>query len=404
MDNEPIKPDEEYQPGEQEHEIFQSEEDRPKVGLSSQRKRIMMVIGALVLIFCLYKLYGLFAAGTHKTTTDESSVPSVSTSSSTTPETSTPAVPANMPAAPSSLSVPAAVTTPTTSNNPSTASTAAPANPAANTQLKLLNPQTGNTQTAPTAVPSIAATTAVTTTSTLTKSTTTAATPTSANPASVSTTSAPTNTVTPSTTSTTQTITTQQHTAPSQGQHPITVTATTTSPSAVTAAPTAIEQKQDDRIYLLEQDSKDTRATMQNMQGQINNLAETLTKMQNSLNAINSAVQTFKSPTMKPQVVIKKTIIKQKRRSVRYPMYSRTVSGANISHGSGAVNGGGQNYYIKALIQGRAWLTTADGSRTITVSSGDYLPGYGLIEQIDPYQGTVTTGSGAVIEYNPADR
>ena len=55
-------------------------------------------------------------------------------------------------------------------------------------------------------------------------------------------------------------------------------------------------------------------------------------------------------------------------------------------------------YYIKAMIQGRAWLVTPEGT-LFTVSEGDNLPGYGNIDSIHPDKGIIMTSSGRVVAY-----
>ncbi|MBA2654554.1 MAG: hypothetical protein H0U71_05760 [Gammaproteobacteria bacterium] len=62
----------------------------------------------------------------------------------------------------------------------------------------------------------------------------------------------------------------------------------------------------------------------------------------------------------------------------------------------------GTIYQLKALVPGRAWLQSGDGSTT-TVSIGDRLPGYGIIQMINVDQGIVTTSSGALIQYGKRD-
>lgn len=57
-----------------------------------------------------------------------------------------------------------------------------------------------------------------------------------------------------------------------------------------------------------------------------------------------------------------------------------------------------KQYFVQAVIPGRAWLHGADGSM-ITVTVGDYIPGYGKVASIDAYSGTVETTSGIEIRY-----
>lgn len=59
-------------------------------------------------------------------------------------------------------------------------------------------------------------------------------------------------------------------------------------------------------------------------------------------------------------------------------------------------------YYIQAVIPGRAWLVSANGS-TITVREGSNVPGYGVIKLIDPAQGRIVTSSGRIIAFSQQD-
>ena len=53
-------------------------------------------------------------------------------------------------------------------------------------------------------------------------------------------------------------------------------------------------------------------------------------------------------------------------------------------------------YTVQAVIPGRAWLSTNDGS-TLTVAVGDVVPGFGEVVSIDSMKGLVVTRSGQVI-------
>lgn len=57
-----------------------------------------------------------------------------------------------------------------------------------------------------------------------------------------------------------------------------------------------------------------------------------------------------------------------------------------------------KQYFVQAVIPGRAWLHAADGT-TITVAVGDEIPGYGKVASIDAYSGAVMTNSGRQINY-----
>jgi intracellular multiplication protein IcmG len=59
-------------------------------------------------------------------------------------------------------------------------------------------------------------------------------------------------------------------------------------------------------------------------------------------------------------------------------------------------------YTIQAMVPGRAWLNASDGS-TLTVQSGDQLPGYGTVLDIVPSQAMIATSSGRVLAYSSDD-
>jgi len=59
-------------------------------------------------------------------------------------------------------------------------------------------------------------------------------------------------------------------------------------------------------------------------------------------------------------------------------------------------------YYINAVIPGRAWLISTNGS-TLTVREGTKIEGYGIVKLIDSMQGRVLTSSGRVIRFSQED-
>lgn len=61
-----------------------------------------------------------------------------------------------------------------------------------------------------------------------------------------------------------------------------------------------------------------------------------------------------------------------------------------------------KKYYIQAIIPGRAWLISSNGT-TLTIREGSDVPGYGRVKLIDPNQGRVLTSSGQIIRFNQDD-
>tara|TARA_E500000178_G_C17030835_1_gene760456 strand:- start:2360 stop:3109 length:750 start_codon:yes stop_codon:yes gene_type:complete len=68
-----------------------------------------------------------------------------------------------------------------------------------------------------------------------------------------------------------------------------------------------------------------------------------------------------------------------------------------------AVNTALKTYYLRGIIEGRAWISTKKGN-SLTVRVGDELPDYGKITGIYPNQGFIMTSSKRMIIFSQNDR
>ncbi len=59
-------------------------------------------------------------------------------------------------------------------------------------------------------------------------------------------------------------------------------------------------------------------------------------------------------------------------------------------------------YYVQAMIPGRAWLISAEG-QTLTVSQGSPVADYGVVRYVDASNGQVLTSSGRTIAFSQDD-
>jgi intracellular multiplication protein IcmG len=107
-------------------------------------------------------------------------------------------------------------------------------------------------------------------------------------------------------------------------------------------------------------------------------LQSQLSTLTNSISTINNQIQVIAN-------------------EVRGIAAERGLGGRNIS-----LTTTGTAYHLKALVPGRAWVQSAHGALT-SVTIGDRLPGYGIIQMINIAQGIVTTSSGAIIQYGQRD-
>lgn len=134
------------------------------------------------------------------------------------------------------------------------------------------------------------------------------------------------------------------------------------------------------------------QATLQNLNNQNQVNQQSMAQLQSQMQQLQSQVNTVTNSIS--QLNSQLLIIANEIRAIAV---DRGLGGRNIS-----MVKTGKTYEIKALIPGRAWLQARDGSTT-TVTIGDRLPGYGIIQMINTHQGVVTTSSGAIIQYGQRD-
>lgn len=132
------------------------------------------------------------------------------------------------------------------------------------------------------------------------------------------------------------------------------------------------------RLADVEQISDNQKVAMQNLQDQISGLSNAIANIQNNLAMLSQQVSN----------------VGQQQRHASKP--KKAASQSKISNVPLA------NYYVKAMIQGRAWLIGNDGA-TFTIKTGDNLPTYGIVQNIYPDKGIVMTSSGRIIGYKAQD-
>lgn len=156
-------------------------------------------------------------------------------------------------------------------------------------------------------------------------------------------------------------------------------------PAEPVVTPEAAEMsKMGDKIGTLENVVSQVSQSNANLQDQMAGMATSILDLHNSLSTLSDQVAELAKPKPVP-VEVKKP---EKKKA---PKQSAKKSAVKTS------------YYVKAMIQGRAWLMMPDGA-TLTVSEQDELPGYGQITSIDPEKGEIKTASGDVITYRSDDK
>lgn len=134
----------------------------------------------------------------------------------------------------------------------------------------------------------------------------------------------------------------------------------------------------DAEIQRLTMQNQANQQTIAGMQNQITQLQSQISDLTNSLSTLGNQIQVIAN-------------------EIRAIGIDRSISGRSMAVTNGIV------YHVKALVPGRAWIEAPNGKNARTVTIGDRLPGYGIVQTINPTQGIVTTSSGAVIEYGSND-
>lgn len=122
-----------------------------------------------------------------------------------------------------------------------------------------------------------------------------------------------------------------------------------------------------------------------NLNGNINNIADNLRTVSNQLSQLAASVGNESRISAGLSEQIKQLHPKKK---------------IEIAHMSKPVHI--VQYYLQAVIPGRAWLRSSDGD-TFTVSQGTSLAQYGVVRYIDALHGQVLTSSGQVIKFSQDD-
>jgi uncharacterized protein YukE len=135
------------------------------------------------------------------------------------------------------------------------------------------------------------------------------------------------------------------------------------------------------RLDHLAQGQLDVQSSVQSLNSELSGIQTTLANLTAQLSQMNDEVQSLRAG--------QETLIRSQIKPVK-----KTIEKKEIPK---------PIYYVRAMIPGRVWLTTAEGT-TLTLGVGDKLVGYGVLDSINVDQGIVTFNSGAVIGYSPDDR
>ncbi|MDF1678747.1 MAG: type IVB secretion system protein IcmG/DotF [Legionellaceae bacterium] len=164
-------------------------------------------------------------------------------------------------------------------------------------------------------------------------------------------------------------------------------TATPTSPMVNTSV-AATED-----VVKLKQEQQRIEAELSTMRAQMSTIAQNMSDM--------SAKMADVKQTM---LVLSERLEQQSQQMGRLQTMSRAKRVASSRPSSTAKKyvAPKPTYSIQAIIPGRAWLMSSQG-KTLTVSRGSVVPGYGVVRLINAKVGRVFTSSGRVIQFSQSD-
>ncbi|MDI1352280.1 MAG: type IVB secretion system protein IcmG/DotF, partial [bacterium] len=190
----------------------------------------------------------------------------------------------------------------------------------------------------------------------------------------------------------------------------VSVAKTTTTPAAqVATQPTAIQPIQpsipvqptvqpvvvtenssdlNNKVSAIELAQQSVRSEVGSMSQQVDNVNTNVTNLNNQIASLNQTISTLSNQLAKQSEEINLLMARTQPKKIVKPAIRQSVAQVN--------------YYIQAVIPGRAWLIGSNGS-TLTVREGTKISGYGMVKLIDSMQGRVITSSGRVIKFSQED-
>lgn len=172
---------------------------------------------------------------------------------------------------------------------------------------------------------------------------------------------------------------------------PIIAPMPTQPPPQPTVTPTpipALTPQVDQKLSALEMGQQTVRSEVEAVNNQLNGISSSVSDLTSKITQLNQIISTLTIKVDQQAEEIAKLTVKPRPKPVRRAIRKSPAPGAP--------------YYIQAVIPGRAWLITPNGS-TLTVREGSQIPGYGVVKLIDPNQGRVIMSSGQVIRFSQQD-
>jgi intracellular multiplication protein IcmG len=157
-------------------------------------------------------------------------------------------------------------------------------------------------------------------------------------------------------------------------------------PAPVVQAPqTIIDPQVVDQLTVLKQGSVTTTAAVQQLQGQVQQLNDSLSQSRAGQQQLAQSLMMLASQMQQLTAEVK--ILAQPKPEVKAPKAVVKADPAPVI-----------TFQLRAVVPGRAWIVGSDG-RSLSVAIGDQVPQYGSVQSIDADAGVVITTSGKNIKF-----
>lgn len=158
---------------------------------------------------------------------------------------------------------------------------------------------------------------------------------------------------------------------------------------------TAVVNPSDDinqKLSMLESNQQDMKAEFANTSNELSGINNNINTMMTKVTELNNTIAHFTAKVDEQAEKIERLTAEARAiKKVHAPRKMQPKNAVPVLQ-----------YYIQAVIPGRAWLIATNGS-TLTVREGTVIPGFGMVKLIDARQGRVLTSSGRAIRFSQED-
>lgn len=155
-------------------------------------------------------------------------------------------------------------------------------------------------------------------------------------------------------------------------------------PAVVQAPQPVIDSQVIDQLTTLKQDSINTSSAVQQLQGQVQQLNDSLAQSRSAQQQLAQSMVVLAGQMQQLTAEVK--VLAQPKPEAKPKSVVKADPSPVIT------------FQLRAVVPGRAWVVGSDG-RSLSVTIGDQIPQYGSVQSIDADAGVIITTSGKTIKF-----